>query len=82
MLDWVVGYIDANENGRGDMEYDIISEGRYHHQVMALREEIHDLSPGRPQKQFAKKLGMLVGKWTPHASVYQLMYLLTLPGHL
>ena len=57
-------YIDANEDGRGDLEYDIVSEGRYHYQVKALREEILALpANGRARDRHANKLGMLVGRY-------------------
>lgn len=54
----------SEEDGRGNLDYDIVSDGRYHYQVMALREEIHQRPQGRQQERFANRLGMLVGKTT------------------
>lgn len=57
-------YISADhEYRRGDLEYDVFTEGRYHYQVMALREEMYSLlHDSRQQERFGNRLGMLVSK--------------------
>lgn len=54
-----IDYYKYANDDRGDMEYDIVTEGRYHNQVKALREEMHSLEQ-RHQGKFGNKLGMLV----------------------
>lgn len=68
----------SDVDGRGDMEYDIVSEGRYHHQVMALRKEMHRLPQGRQQERFGNRLGMLVGECTTDTSVPRIPFVDTL----
>lgn len=46
------------ESMRADLDFDIINEGRYHHQTIAMRDHLESIKGTRNQEKYASKWGL------------------------
>ena len=48
----------TDTDDRGDLNYDIVREGRYHRQTLQMRKEMDSLPTARDREKYGKKWGL------------------------